>query len=150
MLSTDQLEYQRLFRLAFPERHRAEVKQYVRTNMGRRAKRKSSQKYKQSTKGKQRSNLWRKTDKGKLNDARHVRCRRARKRNALLPGSQWEIDQIYSRRDYWRSNGCNVEVDHIFPLGFGWHEPANLQIIYANDNARKNCNPDYKPKIIFI
>ena len=43
-----------------------------------------------------------------------------------------------------------VEVDHIFPVGFGWHEPKNLQIIYRSENAIKGTNPNYIPSVIFI
>lgn len=76
--------------------------------------------------------------------------RRARKRDALLPGDQWEINAIYARAKWWRARGFNVEVDHIYPLGFGWHEPANLQIISKGENIRKHANPDYKLKRIFV
>jgi hypothetical protein len=77
--------------------------------------------------------------------------RRARKRHSIPPDVDLlAIKQIYVRAQWWRKRGFDVAVDHIFPLGFGWHEPDNLQIIYVSENHRKNCNPDYKPKIIFL
>ncbi len=76
--------------------------------------------------------------------------RRARKRLASLPGSQWQISEIYRRAEQWRKWGFDVQVDHIFPLGFGWHEPANLQIIYADENRAKHANIDFTPRIIFL
>jgi hypothetical protein len=75
--------------------------------------------------------------------------RRARRHAATLPGDQTEITQIYQRAEIWRGWGFDVEVDHIYPCGFGWHEPSNLQVIYKLDNRRKQANPDYKPSKIF-
>ena len=76
--------------------------------------------------------------------------RRAHKRHATLSGAQWEINKIYVRAARWRKWGFDVEVDHIYPLGFGWHEPANLQIIYKFENRSKGANPDYIPEVIFV
>ena len=75
--------------------------------------------------------------------------RRARKRHALVPGPQWEIAAIYKRRDALIAQGIDVEVDHIYPMGFGWHEPANLQILSASENSQKCCHFDFKPVRIF-
>ena len=83
-------------------------------------------------------------------DRKRKPVRRAREHEAYISGPQWEITQIYARAAWWRSQGFNVQVDHIYPVGFGWHEPANLQIIYASENARKGANPDYKPRVVFV
>ena len=90
---------------------------------------------------------WKQNNPARVNF--HTAQRRARIKNATLPGDQWEILQVYERAQWWCDRGFDVEVDHIYPPGFGWHEPANLQIIYARENQSKNANPDYKPSRIF-
>lgn len=143
----EQCEYIRLYRRAFPEKKRAIDAAWRKANPEK--CRASGATWRRAHPEKHRVNsaMWRKTNPEKK-CAQEVR-RRARKRNALLPGPQWEIDKIYIRRDQLRVRGLHVEVDHIYPLGFGWHEPANLQIILASENHRKQANPDYKPSKIF-
>jgi hypothetical protein len=110
-----------------------------------------------------RSKLWAKNHRDKVyacckrwrknhapeNAAREAR-RYARKRNSVLPGDQWEITEVYARAAWWRKQGFIVEVDHIYPVGFGWHEPSNLQIIYKSENAAKGARCDYIPQVIFV
>ena len=116
--------------LANPEKRRAILKRYNHSKKGRVARHKWNR---------DNSDYWR---------AKCVR-RRARQRNALLPGDQWEINKIYKRADELRRQGFDVAVDHIYPLGFGWHEPANLRIVNNLENSQNNFNPNFTPSKIF-
>jgi hypothetical protein len=135
-------EYTRVFKLAFPERRRKLQRRFRANNPGydaawSKAHPEVAQRYARS-------------EKGKITKCAAWMRRWAHKRQAVLPGAQSDITDVYARAAWWRTQGFDVEVDHIFPLGFGWHEPANLQIIYASDNRQKSYKPDYVPMVVFV
>ena len=141
-------EYKRLHRLAFAKLHLTRERNWVRLNPEK--KKTSDRRYHRTHPEVHRAA----NKKGSINNRSSCCGRsaahRARRRQASLPGDQWEINQIYQHADNLRRKGLAVEVDHIYPCGFGWHEPANLQIIYASENQAKNANPDYIPSEVFV
>jgi 5-methylcytosine-specific restriction endonuclease McrA len=75
--------------------------------------------------------------------------RRARKRNAIM-GCQKRVNEIYRGCRILRKRGLDVSVDHIIPLEKGGaHDAENLQIIYHEENCRKQNRIDYHPTVVF-
>ena len=85
---------------------------------------------------------YKKTDKGKIANRMYKAKKRARIYELtvkLTAGQNNEVRSIYAKAKNMRSNGENVEVDHIIPLSRGGvHTPENLQILPALENRRKN------------
>lgn len=85
---------------------------------------------------------YKKTDKGKIANRMYKAKRRAQIYELtvkLTAGQNNEVRSIYAKAKNMRSNGENVEVDHIIPLSRGGvHTPENLQILPALENRRKN------------
>lgn len=82
---------------------------------------------------------WRKKNRGRLTAIQNKR--HTAKMNRTIPGFDDEIECIYRAAQERRSNGEDVNVDHIVPLqgdlASGLHVPWNLQIIPADENVRK-------------
>jgi hypothetical protein len=84
---------------------------------------------------------WQKRNKGIANA--NTAAYRSRKQKARQ-GSKEAIAKIYARAAELRALGLPVEVDHRVALANGGdHTPANLRIISAVDNRRKNDRLDY-------
>ena len=141
-------EYQRFYRLAFASELHARRIRYYAEHRGQAIA--YSTKWNKNNRTLARRNVRLSKRRHPETAQRYSVARRARLRHSLLPGLQWEIDNIYDKRDALIREGFDVEVDHIYPLGFGWHEPVNLQIIYAMENKKKSYNPNYQPSRIFI
>ncbi len=91
---------------------------------------------------------YRRANRGKVN-ADNQR-RKAQKLLACPPWAKGcpRIDALYDIADWLRQQGDDVHVDHIFPLmpkdpdaPRGLHVYANLRILPAKENLRKNNRP---------
>lgn len=139
-------EYKRIFRLAFPENHRASSKKWHNKNRARALL---------AMKAWERENRDRKLAQNSRWGRNNPEKRRASnaKRRALQLGSTVgdisSISKIYERAHVLR-RWFDVVVDHIIPLCRGGrHSPDNLQIIYRAENGIKGSSLTYKPQIIF-
>ena len=77
--------------------------------------------------------------------------------SAVVWADQRRIKDFYNARDYLRSRGTLVDVDHIIPIKHhlvcGLHNEFNLQLLYSDRNHDKsnsfepgnypNCRPDF-------
>ncbi len=162
MTRTDLREYSRLYYLAFPWNHRKVCDSWRNRN-------KKREQLRQQQWGKQNrkrhnftTQLWRKRNPERANELqrqnhqrnritfqKHENLRRARKRNAQI-SDQALVQKIYERARELRK-WFDVVVDHVIPLSKGGaHSSENLQIIYAEENARKGARLDYIPSVRFL
>lgn len=136
--------YACLTRLAFPDLWRVYRNRYWRSKKGQTR----YTRYSKTAIFKATQRRYAQSPNGRVKKLAACRRHQTLKRKARQ-GCPLLIEKIYKRAQELRK-WFDVEVDHIVPLSKGGaHTSKNLQIIYGFENASKQANPNYKPKVIF-